>query len=170
MNMETPDIRAELADKFETASKSTGPRTPEGKQRSSQNPALRTAFDNMKPDHPMYEALKRELIQSAMHEISDLVKEYRLYLDEYVQTTRVARVASMAPTVGQWLAIVREQNALERLFDGRSACAWNSRRTASCTAPHPRVWSPALHPRATRPLPRGEGGPRRRFHQPSRVG
>ena len=37
MNMETPDIRAELADKFETASKSTGPRTPEGKQRSSQN-------------------------------------------------------------------------------------------------------------------------------------
>ena len=77
----------------------------------------RTAFDNMKPDHPMYEALKRELIQSAMHEISDLVKEYRLYLDEYVQTTRVARVASMVPTVGQWLAIVRQQNALERLLE-----------------------------------------------------
>ena len=37
MNMEIPDIRAELADEFETANKSTGPRTPEGKQRSSQN-------------------------------------------------------------------------------------------------------------------------------------
>ena len=37
MNMEIPDIRAELADEFETASKSTGPRTAEGKQRSSQN-------------------------------------------------------------------------------------------------------------------------------------
>ena len=37
MNMEIPDIRAELADEFETANKSTGPRTAEGKQRSSQN-------------------------------------------------------------------------------------------------------------------------------------
>ena len=71
----------------------------------------------MKPDHPKYEALKRELIQSAMHEINDLVKEYRLYLDEYVQTTRVARVASMVPTEGQWPAIVRQQNALERLLE-----------------------------------------------------
>ena len=37
MSMEIPDIRAELADEFETASQSTGPRTTEGKQRSSQN-------------------------------------------------------------------------------------------------------------------------------------
>ena len=37
MNTEIPDIRAELADEFETAKKSTGPPTPEGKQRSSQN-------------------------------------------------------------------------------------------------------------------------------------
>ena len=71
----------------------------------------------MKPDHPKYEPLKRELIQSAMHEINDLVKEYKLYLDEYVQTTRVARVASMVPTEGQWPAIVRQQNALERLLE-----------------------------------------------------
>ena len=71
----------------------------------------------MKPDHPKYEPLKRELIQSAMHEINDLVKEYKLYLDEYVQTTRVARVASMVPTEGQWPAIVRQQNALDRLLE-----------------------------------------------------
>ena len=37
MSMEIPDIRAALADEFETANKSTEPRTPEGKQRSSQN-------------------------------------------------------------------------------------------------------------------------------------
>ena len=37
MDIEIPDIRAELADEFETASKSTGPRTAEGKQRSAQN-------------------------------------------------------------------------------------------------------------------------------------
>ena len=72
---------------------------------------------DMKPDHPKYEPLRRELIRSAMHEINDLVKEYRLYLDEYVQTTRVARVASMVPTEGQWPAIVRQQNALERLLE-----------------------------------------------------
>ena len=72
---------------------------------------------DMKPDHPKYEPLKRELIQSAMHEINDLVKEYKLYLDEYVQTTRVARVASTVPTEGQWPAIVRQQNALERLLE-----------------------------------------------------
>ena len=72
---------------------------------------------DMKPDHPKYEPLKRELIQSAMHEINDLVKEYKLYLDEYVQTTRVARVASMVPTEGQWPAIVRQQNALDRLLE-----------------------------------------------------
>ena len=71
----------------------------------------------MKPDHPKYEPLRQELIRSAMHEINDLVKEYRLYLDEYVQTTRVARVPSMVPTVGQWPAIVRQQNALERLLE-----------------------------------------------------
>jgi hypothetical protein len=35
--MEIPDIKAEVADEFETANKSTAPRTPEGKQRSSQN-------------------------------------------------------------------------------------------------------------------------------------
>ena len=72
---------------------------------------------DMKPDHPKYEPLRRELIRSAMHEINDLVKEYRLYLDEYVQTTRVARVASMVPTEGQWPAIVRQQNALDRLLE-----------------------------------------------------
>jgi hypothetical protein len=37
MDIDIPDIRGELADEFETASKSTGPRTPEGKQRSGQN-------------------------------------------------------------------------------------------------------------------------------------
>ena len=37
MSMEISDIRAELADEFESANKSTGPRTPERKQRSSQN-------------------------------------------------------------------------------------------------------------------------------------
>ena len=72
---------------------------------------------DMKPDHPKYEPLRQELIRSAMHEINDLVKEYKLYLDEYVQTTRVARVASMVPTEGQWSAIVRQQNALERLLE-----------------------------------------------------
>jgi hypothetical protein len=72
---------------------------------------------DMKPDHPKYEPLKQELIKSAMNEISDLVKEYKLYLDEYVQTTRAARVASMLPTEGQWPAIVRQQNALERLLE-----------------------------------------------------
>ena len=71
----------------------------------------------MKPDHPEYEALRQELIQSAMHEINDLVKEYRLYLDEYVQTTRVARVASTTSTEGQWPTIVRQQNALDRLLE-----------------------------------------------------
>jgi hypothetical protein len=37
MDIDIPDIRAELADEFETASKSTGPRTPEREQRSAQN-------------------------------------------------------------------------------------------------------------------------------------
>jgi hypothetical protein len=72
---------------------------------------------DMKPDHPKYEALKQELVRSLMNEIADLVKEYQLYLDEYVQTTRAARVASMTPTEGQWPVIIRQQNALDRLLE-----------------------------------------------------
>jgi len=56
-----------------------------------------------------------------MHEINDLVKEHKLYLDEYVQTTRAARVASMLPTEGQRPVIVRQQNALDRLLE-RKIC------------------------------------------------
>ena len=85
----------------------------------------------MKPDHPEYEALRQELIQSAMHEINDLVKEYRLYLDEYVQTTRVARVASTTSTEGQWPTIVRQQNALDRLLERKIRLLMGSR------IPHP---------------------------------
>ena len=108
----------------------------------------------MKPDHPKYEALKRELIQSARHEINDLVKEYRLYLDEYVQTTRVARVASMVPTEGQWRAIVRQQNALERLLERKIRLLMDvQKQRIMYGAPAPDI-QPAPTPQGGAPRPR----------------
>jgi hypothetical protein len=114
---------------------------------------------DMKPDHPRYEPLKQELIKSAMNEISDLVKEYKLYLDEYVQTTRVARVASMVPTEGQWPAIIRQQNALDRLLERKirllmelqvQRIMYGAPSSKSALAPTPQGGAP---PRVT-PLPR----------------
>ena len=113
----------------------------------------------MKPDHPKYEALKRELIQSAMHEINDLVKEYRLYLDEYVQTTRVARVASMVPTEGQWPAIVRQQNALERLLERKIRLLMDLQKHRILYGAPPRLPTPHRPLRVTQPSPEGRGWP-----------
>jgi hypothetical protein len=111
MNMEIPDIRPELADEFETASKSTGPHTATDKQRSAQN-ARKHGFYGEKF---YWEAMVA--LGEGPCDYQNLVKEYKLYLDEYVQTTRAARVASMLPTEGQWPAIGRQQNALERLLE-----------------------------------------------------
>ena len=97
---------------------------------------------DMQPGQPRFEDLKQELIKSALHEINDLVKEYKLYLDEYVQTTRAARVASTVPTEGQWPAIVRQQNALERLLERKIRLLMELQET-----PHPvRRPSPRFRP------------------------
>jgi hypothetical protein len=131
---------------------------------------------DLKPGQPRFKDLKQELIKSAMHEINDLVKEYKLYLDEYVQTTRAARVASTVPTEGQWPAIVRQQNALERLLERKIRLLMELQE-------HRIMYGAPVPPSAPRPTPtgganpsrdpalyRGKGGPRRRSLPPSWVG
>jgi hypothetical protein len=115
----------------------------------------------MKSDHLKYEPLEQELMKSAMHEIDDLVKEYKLYLDEYVQTTRAARVASMLRTEGQWPAIVRQQNALERLLERKIRLLMELQEHRTCSAPR----HPGRHP--ARPC---RVAPTQRVIQPSPEG
>ena len=109
---------------------------------------------DMKRDHPKYEALKQELVQSAMHEIADLANEYQLFLDEHVQTTRVARVAAMVPTDSQWTAIVRQQNALDRLLERKIRLLMDvQQHRILYAAPAPAV-DPSRTPPGGAPAPR----------------
>jgi hypothetical protein len=50
-------------------------------------------------------------------EIADVAQQYELYLHEYVENTRAARVAATAPSHAQWAAIIRYQNALHRQLE-----------------------------------------------------
>ena len=63
------------------------------------------------------EQFKLEMMKWVVEEISDVGREYELYLHEHVESTRAARMAVTAPTQAQWGAIIRQQNSLDRQLE-----------------------------------------------------
>ena len=76
----------------------------------------RYALEKMPPGEDR-EQFKVDMMKWVVEEISDVGREYELYLHEHVQSTRAARLAATAPSQAQWGAIIRQQNSLARQLE-----------------------------------------------------
>jgi hypothetical protein len=74
-------------------------------------------LSKMKPSDPGFEEAKNLMTARLAEEIAEVAQEYELFLHEYVENTRAARVAATAPSQAQWAAIIRQQNALHRQLE-----------------------------------------------------
>jgi hypothetical protein len=74
-------------------------------------------LSQMKPGNQEFQDAKTLMKARLAEEISDIVQQYELFLHEYVENTRAARVAATAPSHAQWAAIIRQQNALHRQLE-----------------------------------------------------
>jgi hypothetical protein len=71
----------------------------------------------LQPGSQEFEDAKTLMRARVAEEIADVAQQYELYLHEYVENTRAARVAATAPSHAQWAAIIRQQNALHRQLE-----------------------------------------------------
>ena len=76
----------------------------------------RYALEKMPPGENR-EQFKLDMMKWVAEEMSDVGREYELYLHEHVESTRAARLAATAPSQAQWGAIIRQQNSLNRQLE-----------------------------------------------------
>jgi len=77
---------------------------------------LRYVLEKMPPGEDL-EKYKRDMMKWVAEEMSDVGREYELFLHEHVESTRAARLAATAPSQAQWGAIIRQQNSLDRQLE-----------------------------------------------------
>ena len=77
---------------------------------------LRYVLEKMPPGEDL-EKYKRDMMKWVAEEMSDVGREYELYLHEHVENTRSARMAATAPSQAQWAVIIRQQNSLARQLE-----------------------------------------------------
>jgi hypothetical protein len=74
-------------------------------------------LSKMKPAGQEFETAKNLMSARLAEEISDVGREYEVFLHQHVENTRAARLAATAPSHGQWAALIRQQNALHRQLE-----------------------------------------------------
>ena len=85
--------------------------------RGAEMDTLRCKLSRSTPQDESFEPAKKAMTALVAEEIGAVERQYELFLQEHVASTRAARVAATAPSHAQWAAIIRQQNSLQRQME-----------------------------------------------------